>query len=82
MTSRFRLPDRVVLEVMSLMSIEGRGSIGDSRSSGVLVKRSSVCIGVRDTWVSFGLLTPLVFKGSEGDVPLRVANAGYCSAIW
>ena len=79
---RFALPDRVVLEVMSPMCSEGRGSIGDSRSSGVLVKRSSVCIGVRDTWVSFGLLTPLVFRGSEGDVLLHVANAGCCSAIW
>ena len=76
------LPDRVVLEVMSPMRSEGRGSIGDGQSSGVLARRSSVCIGVRGTRVSSGLITPLVFKGSEGDVLLHVANAGCCFAIW
>jgi hypothetical protein len=79
---RFALPNRVVLEVMSPMSNEGRDSIGDSRSSGVLEKRPSICPSVRDTWLSSGPLTPLVLKGSEGDALLHVAKAGCCSAIW
>ena len=79
---RFALPDRGVLKVMSPMNSEGRGYIGDSRISGVLARRSSVCIGVRGTRVSSSLLTPFVFKGSEGDVLLHVAKAGCCSAIW
>ena len=75
------LPDRVVLEV-SPMSSEGRGFIGVSRSSGVLAKRPSVCLGVRDTRLSSAPLTPLMLKGSEGDVLLHVAKAACCSAIW
>ena len=75
------LPDRVVLEV-SPMSNEGRDSIGESRSSGMLAKRPSVCLGVRDTRLSSGTLTPLMLKGSEGDVLLYLAKAGCCSALW
>jgi hypothetical protein len=78
---RCALPSRVVLEVMPPMSSEGWGSIGDSRSSGVLAKRPSVCMGVRGTRLSSGTLTPLVLKGPEGDVVLHVAKAGCCSAI-
>jgi len=75
------LPDRVVLEV-SPMSSEGRGSIDDSRSSGVIAKRPSVCLGFRNKRLSSSPLTPLMLKGSEGDVLLHVAKAGCCSAIW
>jgi len=71
------LPDRVVLEV-SPMSSEGRGSIGDSRSYGMLAKRPSVCLGVRDTRLSYGPLTSLMLRGSEGDVLLHLAKAGCC----
>ncbi len=77
----YALPYRVVLEV-SPMSSEGRAFIDDSRSSGILAKRPSVCLGVRDTRLSPGPFNPLMLKGSEGDVLLHVAKAGCCSAIW
>ena len=78
---RCALLDCGVLEVMSPMSREGRGSIGECRSSGVLAMWPSVCLDVRDKRLSSGTLTPLVFKGSVGDVLLHAAKDGCCSAI-